>query len=324
MPPTADQPADVASATAIIEAARSHVLDPPARDAKVVRLSSPDEIRAAFAAVAPIELADSVTAQPATAMAELAQLVIDHSVHTSHPRFFNQNFAGPDPVAVSGDWLASALNTTNATFEAAPTFTLMEAAVLRKLARVAGWPDYPESGLAPGLFAPGGSTGTLYALQLARHRQQPDLVRTGASAERRVLFVSDTGHYAAVKSAALLGLGMDAVIKVATTPAGAMRPDALEASIEKARADGATPFCVIGTAGTTVTSAFDPLDALADICEAENLWLHVDGAWGGSALFSPAERHRLAGIERADSFVWNLHNRDRRRLHLPARQALRR
>jgi len=240
-------------------------------------------------------------------MAELAQLVIDYSVHTSHPRFFNQNFAGPDPVAVAGDWLAAALNTTNATFEAAPTFTLMESAVLRKLARLAGWPEYPASSPAPGLFAPGGSTGMLYALQLARHRQQPDLVRTGASAERRVLFVSETGHYSAVKCASLLGLGREAVIKIAADDAGAMQPDALVTAIAQAKQDGATPFCVIGTAGTTVTSAFDPLDAIADICEQHELWLHVDGAWGGSALFSPAERHRLAGIERADSFVWNLH-----------------
>lgn len=298
---------NIAIASALIDAARGFVLDPPDRTAPVVQFASPDEITAAFADVAPIELGPKVQPQDSETMKRIAELVIDFSVHTTHPRFFNQNFAGPDPIAVAGDWLATALNTTSATFEAAPTFTLMESAVLRKLAAVAGWPDYPTSGLAPGLFAPGGSTATLYALQLARHRQQPDLVREGSSAHNRVLFVSDTGHYAAVKSAALLGLGMDAVIKVATNDAGAMLPSALNAAIDAAVADGATPFCVIGTAGTTVTSAFDPLDKLADICEARGLWLHVDGAWGGSALFSPSQRHRLAGIERADSFVWNLH-----------------
>jgi len=294
-------------AAALIDAARDFVLDPPAAESAVVQLGSPGQIRDAFAAVAPLDLAATVEAQPSDVMADLAQLVIDWSVHTSHPRFFNQNFAGPDPVAVAGDWLASALNTTNATFEAAPVFTLMERAVLRKLADVAGWPAYPAETLAPGLFAPGGSTGTLYALQLARHRHQPDLVRVGAGPDRLVLFVSDTGHYAAMKSAALLGLGMDAVIKVATTPDGVMIPSALETAIAKAKTDGYMPFCVIGTAGTTVTSAFDPLDQLANVCDAHGLWLHVDGAWGGSALFSPAQRHRLAGIERADSFVWNLH-----------------
>ena len=71
--------------------------------------------------------------------------------------------------------------------------------------------------------------------------------------------------------------------------------------------DGARPFAVVATAGTTVTSAFDPLDPIADICEAEELWLHVDGCWGGSALFSPRQAGLMHGIERSDSLVWNLH-----------------
>ena len=113
--------------------------------------------------------------------------------------------------------------------------------------------------------------------------------------------------HVATKSAALLGLGTDAVVEVATDPAGAMIPSALRDAIGAARASGAVPFAVIGTAGTTVTSAFDDLDALADICQAESLWLHVDGCYGGSALFSKRHRYLLRGVERSDSFVWNLH-----------------
>ena len=82
---------------------------------------------------------------------------------------------------------------------------------------------------------------------------------------------------------------------------------ALSEAIAISRTDGRVPFAAIATAGTTVTCAFDPIDAIADIAEAEAMWLHVDGCYGGSALFSPTERHRLAGVERADSFVWNLH-----------------
>ncbi len=295
-------------AEAVARTALRYLLEGPSGDDPVVEFLDPGDLLAAFEPVIPIELAADTPARKADELQAAAELVVKHSVHTSHPRFFNQNFAGPDPVAVAGDWLGAALNTTNATFEAAPVFTLMESAVLRKLARIAGYPvDERPGGLPPGMFAPGGSTATLYAMQLARHRRDPDLVNRGVGPERLVLFVSDAGHYAAVKSAALLGLGRNAVIEVATDDEGVMDTDALRAGIELAKGDGAVPFMVIATAGTTVTSAFDPIDTIADICAETGLWLHVDGCYGGSALFSPSQRHRLAGVERSDSFVWNLH-----------------
>ena len=290
--------------------ALSYVVDPPREGDPVVELASPDQLVALFDGAASLGFEDVASAQSDDALVAASELVIKHSVHTSHPRFINQNFAGPDPVSVVGDWLGAALNTTGATFEAAPVFTLMESAVLSKLGRIAG---YLKPGgeqlptLPPGLFCPGGSTATLYALQLARHRMRPEIKKTGATGERFALFVSDSGHYAATKSAALLGLGTDAVVKVASDSKGAIIPAALEDAISAARADGAVPFAIIATSGTTVTSAFDDLNALADISEANDLWLHVDGCYGGSALFSSAEKHRLAGVERSDSFVWNLH-----------------
>jgi len=97
------------------------------------------------------------------------------------------------------------------------------------------------------------------------------------------------------------------VIKVRTDPDGRIIPNALEAAIAASKDAGEVPFAVIATSGTTVTSAFDDLDKLADICEANELWLHVDGCYGGSALFSEQHRHLLGGVHRSDSFVWNLH-----------------
>lgn len=295
----------------IAQRALDYVVQPPHEPTDVINYASPDELVAAFATASPIALDDTLDAEDDAALLAAVDLVIKHSVHTSHPRFLNQNFAGPDPVSVVGDWLGAALNTTGATFEAAPVFTLMESAVLSKLGRIAGYVSSDASDhvptLPPGLFCPGGSTATLYALQLARHRRDPEIVRRGASGERLTMFVSDAGHYAATKSAALLGLGSDAVIKVDTDAHGAMLGPALEAAIQESAAAGDTPFAVIGTAGTTVTSAFDDLNMLADICEQHELWLHVDGCYGGSALFSETHRHLLDGVERTDSFVWNLH-----------------
>ncbi len=294
----------------IADRALSYVIDPPSGVDPVIEFSSPGELQALFGDVVSLGFDAESGQHDDDALVGAVDLVIKHSVHTSHPRFVNQNFAGPDPVSVVGDWLGAALNTTGATFEAAPVFTLMESAVLSKLGRVAGYVAEgadPLPTLPPGLFCPGGSTATLYALQLARHRIRPDIRRTGATGEQFTLFVSDAGHYSASKSAALLGLGTDAVIKVESDELGAMLPSALDDAIAASLDAGHVPFAIIGTAGTTVTSAFDDLNALADIAEARDMWLHVDGCYGGSALFSPTERHRLAGVERSDSFVWNLH-----------------
>ena len=294
----------------IAERALSYVVDPPTGADPVINLASPEALRSLFDEAAALGFDDQAVALDDDSIVEAVELVIKHSVHTSHPRFINQNFAGPDPVSVVGDWLGAALNTTGATFEAAPVFTLMESAVLSKLGRIAGYVDASADQLPtlpPGLFCPGGSTATLYALQLARHRLRPDIRRTGATGERLTLFVSDAGHYAASKSAALLGIGTDAVIKVASDDGGAMIPDALEAAVVDSVNAGQVPFAIIATSGTTVTSAFDDLNALADIAENHGLWLHVDGCYGGSALFSETHRHLLDGVQRSDSMVWNLH-----------------
>ncbi len=294
----------------IAERALAYVAGPPSGSDPVIELASPEELQELFGGAVELGFDATADAHADDAILGAVDLVIKHSVHTSHPRFVNQNFAGPDPLAVVGDWLGAALNTTGATFEAAPVFTLMESAVLSKLGRVAGYRDETADQLPtlpPGLFCPGGSTATLYALQLARHRIRPEVRRTGSTGEQLTLFVSDAGHYAASKSAALLGIGTDAVVKVESDSGGAIVTAALEAAIRASLDAGQVPFAIIGTAGTTVTSAFDDLDVLADIAEEHGMWLHVDGCYGGSALFSPSERHRMAGVERSDSFVWNLH-----------------
>lgn len=295
------------AAERLAKLALDRLVAPPEGDEPVVVHRSPHELTEEFAAV----IGDGLDVGSRADVDELvaaAELVIARSVQTSHPRFMNQNFAGPDPVAVVGDWLAAVLNTTNATFEAAPVFTMMERSVLRSLASLVGYDlDASPDALAPGMFVPGGSMATLLALQLARVRAQPDIVRVGADSTRLVIYVSDSGHYAAVKSAMLLGIGADAVVKVPSDPSGVMHTDALDRLVHQSISEGRRPLAVIATAGTTVTSAFDPVDQIADVCEAHSMWLHIDGCYGGSALFSPAERHRLVGSDRSDSMVWNLH-----------------
>jgi len=292
----------------LINRVATYVLDPPQRADAVVTYGGPETIRSAFRSSVPLEFAEHEPAHDTDAMMAATESVLTWSVATSHPRFVNQNFAGPDPLGVAGDFLGAALNTTGATFEVAPVFTLMEHAVLEKLARLAGFaPSATADDIPPGMFCPGGSTGLLYALQLARHRHEPELITAGTSGQRYAVFVSESGHYSTRKAAALLGIGTDAVIKVPTDAAGAMDVGALDEAMALSAAAGRTALAVVATAGTTVTCAFDPIDEIADRCEAADAWLHIDGAYGGSALFSARHRHRVSGSGRADSIVWDLH-----------------
>jgi len=173
-----------------------------------------------------------------------------------------------------------------------------------------------------GLFVPGGSISNMYGMLLARHRADPEYVNRGAyGAPRLVAFVSDQAHYSFSKTAGVMGLGRDNVWSVESDASGAMIPDALERSIEKAVAEGATPFFVGATAATTVMGAFDPFVSIREICDRHSftpagasedervpIWMHVDAAWGGMYFMSPKLRKQtLRGAERADSLTWNPH-----------------
>ncbi|MBT5757099.1 MAG: hypothetical protein HOI41_19260, partial [Acidimicrobiaceae bacterium] len=126
------------AAKRIADQALDYVFDPPVASDRVIDYASPNELIAEFAAT--VGLGIDVDQQPVSPdqLADAVQTIIDRSMHTTHPRFFNQNFAGPEPIAVVGDWLAAALNTTNATFEVAPVFTMMERSVINKMAGLAG------------------------------------------------------------------------------------------------------------------------------------------------------------------------------------------
>ncbi len=269
----------------------------------VVRFAAPDTITNELDETVGLGFADDAPAHRTDDLLAAVTQVIDRSVRTDHPMFINQNFAGTDPVGVVGDWLGAVLNTSVSTYEIAPVITLMERVVLDKLARLAGFPTENETGLVPGMFTAGGSLAMLQALQLARHRARPEVLSTGSDGRPTRILVGSSGHYATSKAAAVMGIGIRSVLKVPCDATGAMKPEALADMLKGSEG----VIAVVATAGTTVTGAFDPIDAIARICTASDIWLHVDGAYGASALFSARQCHRLAGVERADSLNWNLH-----------------
>ncbi|XP_004560156.1 acidic amino acid decarboxylase GADL1 [Maylandia zebra] len=228
---------------------------------------------------------------------------IRYSVKTTHPHFFNQLYAGMEPYSMVASFIIEALKPSLYTYEVAPVFTLAEEAVLKKMMELIGWKDGGD-----GIFNAGGSMSNMYAVNLARYRCCPDIKENGLSAAPRlVMFTSQECHYSISKAAALLGIGTKNVYAIPSDERGKMIPSALEEQILSAKSEGAVPFMVNATAGTTVLGAFDPIDVIADICEKHNLWLHVDACWGGAALVSSKHKHLLKGIHRADSVAWNPH-----------------
>jgi glutamate/tyrosine decarboxylase-like PLP-dependent enzyme len=225
-----------------------------------------------------------------------------HSVRTGHKQFFNQLWSGFTVPGFLGDVFTSLANTSMYTYEVAPVATLMETELIGKMGNLAGFKD-PE-----GLFLTGGSNGNLQAMMIARNKILPGIKQEGFETPKKlVVLTSREAHYSVEKAVNILGIGTDNVVKITTDQTGRMIPEELEITIEKSLEEGRLPFFINATAGTTVKGAFDPLNKIAPIVRKHNIWFHVDGSFGGTALLSPKHRVLLEGLEEADSFVWNAH-----------------
>lgn len=199
------------------------------------------------------------------------------------------------PAALA-DFIADATNRYTGVWQAAPALVQLEANALDWLRE---WMDFPPE--ARGLFTTGGSMATFNAIVCARERY------LGAEIRRGVLYTSDQAHHSVLKSAKLAGVMPDRVRPIASDDRYRMRVDLLEAAIAADRRAGLTPFAVVSSAGTTNTGAVDPLDAIQDVCAREDLWHHVDGAYGAFFHLDPSLHETLRGISRADSLTLDPH-----------------
>lgn len=220
---------------------------------------------------------------------------------TSSRRFFNQLFGGRDPIAVVGEIAAMLANSPMHTFKVSGVQVLIERAVLRRMGTLAGMPG------GDGLFAPGGSMSNLAAMVMARNVALPDVREHGRWTAPLAVYTSEHVHYSVRKACGMLGLGREALRLIPADEDGRLRPELLERAIVEDVARGTIPAMIVATSGTTVLGAFDPLPACAEIAERHLVWLHVDAAYGGSALLSPRWRALLTGSERADSLTWDAH-----------------
>jgi glutamate/tyrosine decarboxylase-like PLP-dependent enzyme len=220
-----------------------------------------------------------------------------------HPRSWGWVRGNGTPFGALSDFLASSLNPNTGGFDQAPV--LVERKVVAWFAELMGFPA-----TTGGIMTSGGSMANVVGLNVARNMKAGfDIRAEGLQGARPRLLVyggSET-HGWLKKACEMLGLGASAFRRVPVDDQFRIRVDELERMIAEDRAAGHQPICVVGTAGTVNTGATDDLVALADVCARENLWYHVDGAFGALIVLSPKYSHMVRGMERADSIAFDLH-----------------
>jgi aromatic-L-amino-acid decarboxylase len=246
--------------------------------------------------------------EPLQAILDDYRTIIEpYITHWQHPMFmayFPSVASGP---GILGEWLASTLNSNVMLWRNAPSSTELEEVVVSWLRQMLGLPAAFD-----GMFTDTASISSLLSIVAARHavpglgaRDEGLAGRAGIGRLR--MYVSTEAHSSIEKAAIVAGIGRAGVRRIEADDAYRMRAEALRGAIAEDRATGWTPFCVVATLGTTSSTSVDPCAAIAEICRAEGLWLHVDAAYAGAAAVVPELRPLLAGWENADSIVVNPH-----------------
>ncbi len=258
----------------------------------------PGAIRDGLPEVAPHE------GEPMEAIWEdFQRILMPGLTHWNHPAFFAYFSISASPPGVLAEFLSAALNQQAMLWRTSPAATELEQVTLGWLRRLIGLPDLFE-----GVIYDTASISTLHALAAARERLGRDIRRKGLSGQPPItVYCSQDTHSSVDKAMILLGLGQDFLRKIPTDESFRVRPDLLQEAIARDRAAGYLPMAVVATAGTTSTSSVDPIAAVAEICQRDGLWLHVDAAYAGPAAICPEYRWILEGAERADSLTLNPH-----------------
>ncbi|AGY59207.1 pyridoxal phosphate-dependent decarboxylase family protein [Gloeobacter kilaueensis] len=237
----------------------------------------------------------------------LADTVLPYPMGNGHPRFFGWVNSPPEPLAALTELLAATMNPSCAGGDHAAIY--LEHCAVRWLMELVGYPT-ARSG---GLLVSGGSMASLTCLAAARHWAATtngwDVRSQGLSSDHPplVLYVSEEGHSCLRKAAELLGLGNRQVRTVPVDDRYRLMVPALAEAVARDRSAGYQPFCVVGSAGTVNTGAIDPLSQLADFCGSENLWLHVDGAYGAVGILDTRIEACYQGLGRAHSLALDPH-----------------
>jgi len=270
-------------------------------DRPVTRAKTPQEIRELIGGT---ELPDR-GADPGQLLTKLAPVLFENSLHNGHPRFMGYITSSGAPLGALGDLLAAAVNSNVGAWDLSPVATEIERQTIRWIADFIGYTK--DCG---GIMVSGGNMANLIGFYAARRAKAPWNIReAGLYADDRPLrvYASDATHTWIHKAADLSGIGTDNIRWIASDERQCMLIDDLEAKIASDRDAGSLPFLVVGAAGTVSTGTVDPLPAIAAICRRNELWFHVDGAYGAPAAGLPDASEDLRGLALADSVALDPH-----------------
>src|SRR5207253_9695127 len=225
--------------------------------------------------------------------------LIELSRHNGHPRMFGYVQAPGTAIAAIADLLASTLNANLTAWRSAPAAVELERLTIDWIKQIIGFDRD-----AAGLFVSGGSMANMAALAAARRaKAPPEIQNKGAQSCAKALrvYASEETHHTVAKAAELLGIGHDNARLISVDERYKINLHELVAAIEEDRTAGHLPICVVANAGTVASGDFDPLSQIGEIARRFNLWLHVDGAYGGVAALAPSARPFFASLGGADS-----------------------
>jgi L-2,4-diaminobutyrate decarboxylase len=205
------------------------------------------------------------------------------------------------------DFISSIVNQPSSFYEAGQLPNVVERIMADEFNQFIGW----ERGRFSMVTTSGGSLANMTALLAARNDRLPRIWSEGISAvkgqPRPAIAVGENSHYSVFRAAGILGVGEEQIVRLPVNRKQQICMRQVRPTLEAAEERGLNTFCMVVSAGTTSAGAFDPIDQLAAIADERNIWLHVDGAHGASLLVSDKLRHKLKGIEKADSFAWDAH-----------------
>jgi len=256
----------------------------------IVSRSEPGQVRRALPARPPEagEPFERITA-------DFRELIVPGMTHWNHPGWFGYFPANHSPPSILAEMLTATLGAQCMSWQTSPAATELEQVVMDWLRGMLGLPD-----TFSGVIQDTASTATLVALLTARDAASGPL-------ERLTVYASAEAHSSVAKGARLAGFGPERLRTVPVDGTFAMDAAALAAMVAEDMAAGLVPACVVATAGTTSSTAMDPLREIAEVCRRHGAWLHVDAAYAGSAAILPERRALFDGVELADSFVFNPH-----------------
>lgn len=226
--------------------------------------------------------------------------VIEKSVHLHHPKYMGHQVPPPAPIAALSGMLTGLLNNGMAVYEMGLVSNPLERITSQILAKRIGFDEKSS-----GLLTSGGTLANLTAL-LAARAKFTDVWEEGTT-EKLAVMVSDEAHYCIDRAARIMGMGSDGIIKIPTNERFQMKTELLEKYYSEATQKGFRVIALIGSACSTSTGSYDNLVEIGRFAQNKNLWFHVDGAHGGAVIFSEKYKHKVAGIEMADSVVIDWH-----------------